>query len=83
MKLPLGTPPRGRGLGLVAFDLNPLEEADKLEALRRYHTQLRVMSSFLFSFVRTNELYSSLPVPLPRIPAHDPIGHRGAAFTDP
>jgi LmbE family N-acetylglucosaminyl deacetylase len=70
MKLPLSTPPRGRALGLVPFDLAPLEEADKLEAVRQYHTQLRVMSSFLLSFVRTDELYTSLPVPLPRSPAH-------------
>ena len=63
-KLPLPQPPRGRGLGLAAFALNPLEEADKLEAVRQYHTQMSVMSFFLLSFVRTNELYSSLPVPL-------------------
>ncbi|HEX5207987.1 MAG TPA: PIG-L family deacetylase [Steroidobacteraceae bacterium] len=62
MGLPLAAPPRGRGLELTAFDLDPLEEGDKLEAVRAYHTQLRVMSSFLLSFVRTNELYSSLPV---------------------
>ena len=65
MKLPLDPPPRGRGLGLIAFDLDPLEEADKLEALRQYHTQMSVMSSFLLSFVRTNELYSALPVAPP------------------
>jgi LmbE family N-acetylglucosaminyl deacetylase len=69
MKLPLGIPPRGRDLGLVPFDLKPGEEADKLEAVREYHTQLRVMSSFLLSFVRTDELYTSLPVPRP------PSGH--------
>lgn len=63
MKLPLAEPPRGRGLGLTAFALDPLEEADKLEAVRQYHTQMSVMSSFLLSYVRTNELYSSLPVP--------------------
>lgn len=68
MKRPLSEPPRGRGLGLVAFDLDPLEEADKLRAVRQYRTQMRVMSSFLLSFVRTDELYSSLPVPLPRTP---------------
>lgn len=65
VKLPLAEPPRGRGLGLSAFALDPLEEADKLEAVRQYHTQLSVMSSFLLSFVRRNELYSSLPVPPP------------------
>lgn len=63
MGLPLGEPPRGRGLELTAFDLEPLEEADKLEAVRQYRTQMRLMSSFLLSFVRTNELFSSLPVP--------------------
>lgn len=73
IKLPLGVPPRGRGLELVAFDLDPLEEADKLEAVREYHTQMRVMSSFLLSFVRTDELYSSLPVPLPQALAHNTI----------
>jgi LmbE family N-acetylglucosaminyl deacetylase len=69
MQLPLSQPPRGRGLGLVAFTLEPREEAAKLAAVRQYHTQLRVMSSFLLAFVRTDELYSSLPVPLPRIAA--------------
>ena len=68
MKLPLAAPPRGRGLGLAAFDLDALEEADKLEAVRQYQTQMSVMSSFLLSFVRTNELYSSLPVPQGIVP---------------
>jgi LmbE family N-acetylglucosaminyl deacetylase len=74
MKLPLGIPPRGRELGLVPFALQPLEEADKLAAVREYHTQLRVMSSFLLSFVRTDELYTSLPVPAPR-----PLAERKSA----
>jgi LmbE family N-acetylglucosaminyl deacetylase len=68
MKLPLQQPPRGRDLGLTAFDLEPGEEANKLQAIRQYHTQMSVMSSFLLSFVRTNELYSSLPVPLGNVP---------------
>lgn len=62
MKLPLAAPPRGRGLELTAFALRPPEEADKLAAVRQYHTQMSVMSSFLLSFVRTNELYSPVPV---------------------
>jgi LmbE family N-acetylglucosaminyl deacetylase len=70
MKLPLRDPPRGRGLRLAAFDLDRLEEARKLEAVREYQTQMRVMSSFLLSFVRTNELFSTLPVPLPERRAH-------------
>ncbi|MGH8297309.1 MAG: PIG-L deacetylase family protein, partial [Steroidobacteraceae bacterium] len=68
MKLPFSEPPRGRALGLVAFDLDPPEEAGKLRALRQYRTQMRVMSSFLLSFVRTDELYASLPMPPPRTP---------------
>lgn len=68
MKLPLAEPPRGRGLGLAPFRLQPLEEAAKLQAVRQYHTQMRVMSFFLLSYVRTNELYSTRPVPLPRVP---------------
>lgn len=68
MKLPLSLPPRGRDLGLTAFDLDSLEEADKLEAVRQYHTQMSVMSSFLLSYVRADELYSSLPVPPPMVP---------------
>lgn len=76
MKLPLAEPPRGRGLALTAFALRPLEEADKLEAVRQYHTQMSVMSSFLLSFVRTNELYSALPVPPAALPA--PLPGAGA-----
>jgi LmbE family N-acetylglucosaminyl deacetylase len=68
-KLPLSLPPRGRGLGLLPFALDPREEAGKLRAVRQYHTQMRVMSSFLLSFVRTDELYSSLPVPPPALSA--------------
>ncbi|HEX8755384.1 MAG TPA: PIG-L family deacetylase [Steroidobacteraceae bacterium] len=61
----LAVPPRGRALGLVPFPLDPQEEADKLQAVRQYRTQMKVMSFFLLSFVRTNELYSSIPVPQP------------------
>lgn len=68
MSLPLAAPAAGRGLGLEAFPLEPLEESDKLEAVRLYRTQMRVMSSFLLSFVRVNELYSILPVPPPLVP---------------
>ncbi|HEU5443782.1 MAG TPA: PIG-L family deacetylase, partial [Steroidobacteraceae bacterium] len=64
-KRPLAVPPRGRALGLVPFPLDSPEEAAKLQAVRQYRTQMRVMSFFLLSFVRTNELYSSLPVPPP------------------
>ena len=74
MKLPLAEPPRGRGLGLVAFDLEASEEADKLAAVRQYQTQMSVMSSFLLSFVRTDELYSAQPV-VPGIAPRGATGH--------
>jgi LmbE family N-acetylglucosaminyl deacetylase len=66
---PLTAPPRGRGLGLMAFDLTSREEAGKLQAVRQYRTQLSVMSFFLLAFVRTNELYSRLPMPAASAPA--------------
>ncbi len=61
--LPLTPPPRSRGLSPSAFVLESDEQDGKLEAIRAYHTQMEVMSSFLLSFVRTTELYSARPVP--------------------
>jgi LmbE family N-acetylglucosaminyl deacetylase len=61
--IPLNPPPRGKGLAPTPFVLTGAEEARKLEAVRVYRTQMEVMSSFLLAFVRTTELYSSLPVP--------------------
>jgi LmbE family N-acetylglucosaminyl deacetylase len=69
-RLPLAPPPRGRGLGLVPFALDASEEASKLAAVRKYRTQLEVISGFLLSFVRTTELYSSRPMPAPSGIAH-------------
>jgi LmbE family N-acetylglucosaminyl deacetylase len=66
MQLPLRPPPRGRGLDLVPFRLDAAEEADKLAAVRVYHTQLETMAGFLLSFVRETELYSASPMPLGR-----------------
>ena len=43
--------------------LEPVEEQRKHQAISAYHTQMEVMSSFLLSFVRTTELYSTTPVP--------------------
>jgi LmbE family N-acetylglucosaminyl deacetylase len=61
--LALRPPPRSRGLSPVSFRLLPAEIQHKNLAVSSYHTQMEVMSSFLLSFVRTNELYSSIPVP--------------------
>jgi LmbE family N-acetylglucosaminyl deacetylase len=56
-------PPRGRGLPLLPFKLDAAEEEQKFRAVRGYETQMATMSSFLLTFVRTNELYSALPMP--------------------
>lgn len=75
-QLPLAPPPRGRGLELLPFRLDAAEEADKLAAVREYHTQMAVMAGFLLSFVRTTELYSSIPVPEATVRAHRPAAAR-------
>ncbi|HVW70297.1 MAG TPA: PIG-L family deacetylase [Steroidobacteraceae bacterium] len=61
--IPLGTPPRGKQLGLRPFVLTDAEVDRKLQAVRDYQTQMRVMAPFLLAFVRTSELYSALPAP--------------------
>jgi hypothetical protein len=48
-----------------SFLLTQAEEDRKLEALRSYQTQMRVMSSYLLSYVRSTELYSNTPMPPP------------------
>ncbi len=63
--LPQHPSPRGRGLSPGAFLLTQPEEDRKLEALRSYQTQMRVMSSFLLSYVRSTELFSATPMPPP------------------
>ena len=63
--LALTPSPRSKGLSASAFELTSAEENRKLEALRAYQTQMEVMSSFLLSYVRTTELYSQIPMPLP------------------
>jgi LmbE family N-acetylglucosaminyl deacetylase len=61
--LELNPPPLGHGLSQTPFKLEPAEEQRKRLAISAYHTQMEVMSSFLLSFVRTNELYSMNPMP--------------------
>jgi LmbE family N-acetylglucosaminyl deacetylase len=55
--------PLGHGLSQTPFKLEPEEEQRKHLAINAYRTQMEVMSSFLLSFVRTNELYSTNPMP--------------------
>jgi len=57
------TPPRGKGLDLMPFQLTPTEEGHKVAALREYQTQMTVMSSYLLSFVRKTELFCASPMP--------------------
>jgi LmbE family N-acetylglucosaminyl deacetylase len=59
----LNPPPLGHGLSQTPFKLEPDEEHRKFLAISAYRTQMEVMSSFLLSFVRTNELYSTNPMP--------------------
>ena len=61
--LELNPPPLGHGLSQTPFMLDPAEEQRKRLAISAYRTQMEVMSSFLLSFVRTNELYSMNPMP--------------------
>ena len=62
--LPLD-PPRWRGSPQAVWIRTALTEdavAAKLRALERYKSQLASVSAFLKSFVRSNELFSSVPV---------------------
>jgi LmbE family N-acetylglucosaminyl deacetylase len=61
--LEMTQPPLGHGLSQTPFKLEPSEEQRKRQAISAYHTQMEVMSSFLLSFVRTTELYSTTPMP--------------------
>ncbi len=61
--LEMNSPPLGHGLSQTPFKLEPEEEQRKRQAIDAYRTQMEVMSSFLLSFVRTNELYSTTPMP--------------------
>lgn len=61
--LEMSQPPLGLGLSQIRLSLQPAEEQRKHLAISTYHTQMEVMSSFLLSFVRTSELYSTNPMP--------------------
>jgi LmbE family N-acetylglucosaminyl deacetylase len=61
--LEMTPPPLGHGLSQTPFKLETNEEQRKRQAISAYHTQMEVMSSFLLSFVRTTELYSTTPMP--------------------
>jgi LmbE family N-acetylglucosaminyl deacetylase len=59
----LSAPPRGQGLPWKSLPLGSAEVRRKQTAISAYHTQMEIMSSFLLSFARSNELYSAVPMP--------------------
>ena len=61
--VPLTAAPRSRALALAAFALEPAEEDRKLQAVRAYDTQMRTLAPFLLAFVRSTELFASVPEP--------------------
>lgn len=56
--IPLTVAPRARGLDPQPLQLSPSQEDRKLAALNAYATQLKVLTPFLMSFIRTTELFS-------------------------
>ena len=61
--IPLTPPPSGNQLTWAALALTDDEIARKHQAIAAYQTQMQVMAPFLLAFVRTTELYSSIPTP--------------------
>jgi LmbE family N-acetylglucosaminyl deacetylase len=59
--LPLTRAPLFAQAPLATFALTAAEEDGKLAAVRAYPTQLATLAPFLFSFVRTTELYGAAP----------------------
>jgi LmbE family N-acetylglucosaminyl deacetylase len=58
---PLTPAPRGGGLPVAVFALEPAEEDRMLDAVREYRTQMRTIAPFLLAFVRSTELFAALP----------------------
>jgi LmbE family N-acetylglucosaminyl deacetylase len=82
--IPLNLPPAGKQLPWKAFVLTDEEVARKLRAVSAYETQMRVMSPFLLTFVRTSELYSAVRAPSAAAtdPTCDPTHRRSAPAAD-
>jgi len=57
-QLPLAPPDDASALHWQQLALSAAERAHKLAALRAHRSQLRVMQSFMLSFVRANELFA-------------------------
>jgi len=62
---PLLPPPsmQGEGWNWISFELTPEDLALKEKALKEYKSQTEILSGYLFSFLRPNELFS-LDAPL-------------------
>ena len=56
-------PPLATHLPWLRVDLSPERERVKLQTINTYRTQTKVMSRFLRSYVRQNELLSPEPLP--------------------
>ena len=65
------------GLHWKQLSLSPQQQALKLKAVQAHASQMRMMSRFLLSFVRENELFIEQPVALPFDPA------RGIVWEEP
>ena len=72
--------PRGKALSPGTFLLTPAEVDLKFRALNSYQTQMKVMSSYLLSYVRSTELFSNMPMPPPG-PAQELPPEPGTAAT--
>jgi LmbE family N-acetylglucosaminyl deacetylase len=59
----LAPPATSEPLDWTSNVLSTAEREAKLKSIERYRTQRRSMESFLFSFVRTNELFASVAGP--------------------
>jgi len=61
--VPLTPAPLMHGIAQTPFVLAPGEEDRKQRALEAYATQMRVLAPFLLAFVRSDELFATLPSP--------------------
>lgn len=72
--LPLAPPPRGRGLPWERFEITPDQVEVKLHAIACHHSQVLLMSRYLASFARSNELFARVQLPssleLQRVEGH-------------
>jgi LmbE family N-acetylglucosaminyl deacetylase len=71
-------PRRARELPWQDFALTSAERDAKASAIGVYETQLLLTSSFMLSFVKRNEIYSSAPL-LPALVQHDIVVKTAAA----